>query len=231
MLYKFAIVSQEKENRSAKIGDIVEAWDATQDKKMPPHFMVLEFEFEPAEAEELVYRLNELESSLNMAKDLKDLKDLKVFLEPILDQDGGKKRRISDFNDTALDKKTAKTPAGIRFFRLDEGWDVMVGKTDKANDHLTRDIAGPEDIWLHVYNAPGSHVVLKNPRRLETVPFDILKKAACIAAFFSRQKNEDKVLVCYTRKKFVRKPKGMKPGQVLVERQKTLLVKPGLNKE
>jgi predicted ribosome quality control (RQC) complex YloA/Tae2 family protein len=118
---------------------------------------------------------------------------------------------------------------GVRFFKINDMWDVLVGKTDKANDRLTRDLAKPEDIWFHVYDAPGSHVVLKNPRRLDNIPFDILKKAAGIAAFFSRQRDEEKVLVVYTRKKYVRKPKGMKIGQVLLDRQKTILIQPTLD--
>jgi predicted ribosome quality control (RQC) complex YloA/Tae2 family protein len=116
----------------------------------------------------------------------------------------------------------------VRLFRIDETWDVWVGKTDRGNDLLIRELAKPEDIWLHVHDAPGSHVVIKNPRRLDPVPPEVIGKAAAIAAYYSRKREEGKVLVGYTQRRYVRKPKGMKPGQVLVDKQKTITVEPAL---
>ncbi|MBN2374746.1 NFACT family protein [bacterium] len=178
------------------------------------------------EADGIVNRLNELASLLDAAENQEDLEKLNRILKPILVNDSRRITQISDSYSKDSSKKTDTRLSGIRLFKLDEGWDIMVGKTDKANDYLTMEMAKSEDVWMHVDNAPGSHVVLRNPKRLDDIPFDILKKTACLAAFFSRQRNEDKVSVCYTRKKFVRKPKGMKPGQVLIERQKVLTVNP-----
>jgi len=121
-----------------------------------------------------------------------------------------------------------KVPQGVRLFTIDETWDVWVGKTDRGNDLLIRELAKPEDIWLHVHDAPGSHVVIKNPKRLDPVPPEVIGKAAAIAAYYSRKRDEGKVLVGYTQRRYVRKPKGMKPGQVLVDKQKTITVGPAL---
>lgn len=184
-----------------------------------------------AETEDLLRKICVAESILGNAKDLNTLSEIEDLLNMLLpEREVIKRTDITSRSITPYSLKKGKTLTGIKFFKI-EGttWDILVGKTDKANDRLTRDLAKPEDIWFHVHDAPGSHVVLKNPGRLENIPFDIIKKAASIAAFFSRQRDEEKVLVGYTRKKHVRKPKGMKPGQVLVDRQKTLLVKPTLN--
>jgi predicted ribosome quality control (RQC) complex YloA/Tae2 family protein len=50
---------------------------------------------------------------------------------------------------------------------------------------------------------------------------------AAWAAFFSRQRTSGTVPVIYVRKKYVRKPRGAKPGLAEVIRdEKTLFVKP-----
>ena len=46
------------------------------------------------------------------------------------------------------------------------------------------------------------------------------------AAFQSQARTAGKVPVIYTRKKYVRKPRGGKPGLALCEREKTLMVRP-----
>ena len=75
-------------------------------------------------------------------------------------------------------------------------------------------------------NIPGSHVILKStlPNPEEK---DILQ-AAAVAAAFSKAKNSSKVPVDYTRKRFVKKPNGAKPGFVIYTDQQTLYVTPSL---
>lgn len=183
-----------------------------------------------AETDYLLRKVYEAESMLGNAKDPDTLNEIEDLLSPVLHVRGIFKRTEKPSKVIKYSTKKGKTLTGMRFFKISTGtWEIIVGKTDMANDRLTRDIAKQEDIWFHVYDAPGSHVVLKNPGRLENIPFDVIKKTASVAAFFSRQRDEEKVLVGYTRKKHVRKPKGMKPGQVLVDKQKTVLVKPTLN--
>src|SRR5262249_28391100 len=46
-------------------------------------------------------------------------------------------------------------------FTSAEGWDVLIGRSSEANDHLTLHIARPEDYWFHAHGCPGSHVVLR----------------------------------------------------------------------
>ncbi len=182
------------------------------------------------ETELIIKKLEDLDRLLNLTKNLDALKTIEKTLISTTGKDlneralhlGSFRTRIKRNN------KSRKASAGVRIFKINDKWTVMVGKTDQANDYLIKNLARHEDFWLHVHDAPGSHVILKNPKRLESLSFEILKKAASAAAFFSRQRNEDKVLVSYTKKKFVHKPKGMKPGKVLVEKEKTLSVKPSI---
>jgi predicted ribosome quality control (RQC) complex YloA/Tae2 family protein len=115
---------------------------------------------------------------------------------------------------------------GVRRYRSSDGFEILVGRTDRDNDHLTNRIARSHDLWLHAADYPGSHVILRNPRRLP-IPFRSLQEAAQLAAKFSQAREAPKVAVHYCVKKFVTKPKGFPPGQVRLASFKTILVEPG----
>lgn len=116
---------------------------------------------------------------------------------------------------------------GVRKFISRDGFEILVGKRSKDNDHLTFRIARSLDTWMHAADYPGSHVVIRNPQRKE-VPHSTLVDAAQIAAFYSKAKGESKAAVHYTLRKFVHKPKGAKPGLVSLADFKTILVEPGI---
>jgi len=62
----------------------------------------------------------------------------------------------------------------------------------------------------------------------KTVPKPVLERAAELAAWFSKGKTETLCPVIYTPKKFVRKVKGGKPGQVMVDKEEVIMVSPKL---
>jgi len=114
---------------------------------------------------------------------------------------------------------------------LCDGFEILVGKGEKDNDHLTFDVAEPHDLWLHVAGgAPGSHVVVRNPDQVE-VPRSVLEVAAQAAAWFSKARGAPKVEVHYCRVSEVRKPRGAPAGLVEMRRWKSLRVRPVLPKE
>jgi hypothetical protein len=115
-----------------------------------------------------------------------------------------------------------------REFNLDPQWFAIVGRSNKENDEITFALAGPQDIWLHAHQVPGSHVVLKSKGTPGNPPDRILEAAAGIAAYFSKARHSSLVPVIYTLRKYVRKPRASKPGLVMCEREKTLFVKPQL---
>ncbi|NLI69233.1 MAG: hypothetical protein GX374_11415, partial [Bacilli bacterium] len=51
-------------------------------------------------------------------------------------------------------------------------------------------------------------------------------EAAALAAYYSKARHSESVPVDYTKVKYVKKPKGAKPGFVTYTEQKTLYVKP-----
>lgn len=107
-----------------------------------------------------------------------------------------------------------------------EGYEVLVGRGDEDNDHLTFEVAEPHDLWLHVAGGtPGSHVVVKNPDRGE-IPREVIERAAELAAWYSKARGAPRVEVHYCRASDVSKPRGAPRGLVELRRWKSVKVKP-----
>ena len=66
---------------------------------------------------------------------------------------------------------------------------------------------------MHAGDYPGSHVVVRNPTRKE-IPQRTIIEAAQLAGRFSQASDDTKVVVHYTERKFLSKPKGAAPGLV-----------------
>lgn len=124
--------------------------------------------------------------------------------------------------------KAVESFKGARQYFSSEGFEILVGKGSKDNDFLTFRIAKASDLWLHAADYPGSHVIVKNPNRGD-IPNKTLIEAAQAAAFFSHARDQPKVAVHYTPKKFVNKPKGASAGLVSMSSFKTILVEPKAN--
>ncbi len=114
--------------------------------------------------------------------------------------------------------------APFRRFRSRRGVEIWIGRTAVENQELTFRAARPDDLWFHVKQYPGSHVLLRCGRDTPLPP-DI-EDAAVLAAFFSRAGRGSQVAVDYTARKFVRKRPHAEPGAVLYTRERTLYVTP-----
>ena len=104
-----------------------------------------------------------------------------------------------------------------------DGFTILVGKAARENDELTLKYAKKDDLWLHAKDVSGSHVVLKKQSN-KPFPHQVVEKAAQLAAFYSKRKTDSVIPVIVTPKKFVRKPKGLPPGKVHVDKEETILV-------
>lgn len=106
-----------------------------------------------------------------------------------------------------------------------EGYEVWIGKNARSNDILTAS-AHKEDLWLHVRDQPGSHVVIRMNNHKNFPDKHIILRVAAIAAYNSKARGASMVPVSYTKKKYVRKPKGAEPGTVVLDREEVVMVKP-----
>lgn len=122
-------------------------------------------------------------------------------------------------------KKRSKQPSPSvpLTIEIDEGVIILVGKNNWQNDFVTFKQARSDDFWFHTQNIPGSHVILKAP---EAIASAYLETAAQIAAYFSKARQSSNVPVDYTKKRYVKKPSGAKPGFVIYENQKTIYTTP-----
>lgn len=118
--------------------------------------------------------------------------------------------------------------ARYRTYRVAGGWEVLVGKSNRDNDVLTHRIAKPSDLWFHVRQAPGSHVILRRQSGKAEPDKQAILETAAIAAFHSKAAKSTRVPVCYTEKRHVRKPRGARPGLAVVSREKVVFVEPKL---
>jgi predicted ribosome quality control (RQC) complex YloA/Tae2 family protein len=131
---------------------------------------------------------------------------------------------------TSAPKRT-QVSLPYRRYRTSSGLEVRVGRGARANDELTLRHSSPEDIWLHARDVGGAHVVLRWPKKDENPAAADITEAAILAAQNSRARTSGVVPVDWTRRKYVRKPRGAPPGQVMVERARTVFVTPDASLE
>lgn len=181
-------------------------------------------------SDEIARRLSEIENELAV------LREREEYLETVI-ADRDQKALESFFGDsqkqpreTGGKKKATSEVSGVRRYLSSDGFEILVGRAAKDNDHLTFRVARPYDLWLHAADYPGSHVVVVNPTRKE-IPHRTVIEAAQLAAKFSQARRDGKVDVHYTQRKFLAKPKGAAPGLVRMSTFRTIIVEPGDNVE
>jgi predicted ribosome quality control (RQC) complex YloA/Tae2 family protein len=172
--------------------------------------------------EQINRRMNEVQASLaELAEEQSDLE--KRIAAGEFSSDAIEPSTPGSTNQAA--KKEQKRVPGARRYVSSDGFDILVGRTAKDNDHLTFKVAQPNDVWLHAADYGGSHVVVRNSTRKE-IPHRTLVEAAELAAYFSQAKKNPRADVHYTERKFVSKIKGAKPGLVRLQRFKNITVTP-----
>ena len=113
-----------------------------------------------------------------------------------------------------------KAQAPLKFVS-DDGFEILVGRSNAQNDELTTKLARRTDYWLHTQKVHGSHVIIRCDG-LEP-PERTIEQAAALAAYYSQGREGGKIPVDYTMLRNVRKPSGALPGKVIYTEYKTLL--------
>ena len=103
-----------------------------------------------------------------------------------------------------------------------EGFPILVGRNARQNEIVTFSEAGRDDLWLHVREGPGAHVVIRCGG--QPVPAPTRTAAAQLAAWFSRQRGNAGVGVVVTPRRFVTRMAGGRPGQVHFRSEETISV-------
>ena len=119
-------------------------------------------------------------------------------------------------------KQKRKKPSQPDQYLSTDGTLILVGKNNLQNDLLSLKTAKKTDYWLHAKNIPGSHVIIKSDQPSD----ETITEAAELAAYFSKYRHSAQVPVDLVQVKHLRKPNGAKPGYVIYENQKTIIVTP-----
>ncbi|HFD6481917.1 fibronectin-binding protein EfbA [Enterococcus hirae] len=119
-------------------------------------------------------------------------------------------------------KQKRKKPSQPDQYLSTDGTLILVGKNNLQNDQLSLKTAKKTDYWLHAKNIPGSHVIIKSDQPSDKT----ITEAAELAAYFSKYRHSAQVPVDLVQVKHLRKPNGAKPGYVIYENQKTIIVTP-----
>ncbi len=118
--------------------------------------------------------------------------------------------------------KLKETKSKPMHFLSSENIDIYVGKNNIQNDFLTLHFASSDDLWLHVKDIHGSHVIIKSIEPGNKT----IEEAAQLAVFYSKGKDSSLVPVDVTKRKFIKKPSGLLPGKVIYTNQTTYYINP-----
>lgn len=163
------------------------------------------------ENEQQLDYLNSVLRLLEQAESEKDLSDLRRELIQTGILQPGKSAKAD----------RSKPQAPLRFIS-DEGFEILVGRSNVQNDELTTKLALRSDLWLHVQKIHGSHVILRCDG--EQPGEQSILQAAAIAAYYSQAREGGKVPVDYTQVRYVKKPSGSLPGKVIYTNYRSVVV-------
>ncbi|KYN98021.1 putative FbpA domain protein [Plasmodium gaboni] len=114
---------------------------------------------------------------------------------------------------------------------------LIIGKNSKQNEKISTQILKFNDLWFHVHEYPGGHVILRNKKikdkiitadtnLADIIIDDDIKYAANMAAYFSKARKMEKTLVCFTLGKYVLKDNTLNEGAVEVLKYKLIYGRP-----
>ncbi len=106
-----------------------------------------------------------------------------------------------------------------------EGFVILKGRNNIQNDELTFKTASSSDIWVHLKNEHGAHVIILTEGR--EVPVGVIKVAGEIAASDKRAAME----VDYTARRNVKRQPNGHYGQVIYVNYKTMVSEPCAHEE
>lgn len=158
---------------------------------------------------ELEY-LGSVAEELERAQSQQDLEDIRAELEKA----GYLKapRNVGKKKEKPSQPLSCRTAAGL---------EILVGRNNLQNDELTFQIARRTDLWFHAQKIHGAHVILRCEGRDPDEAS--IYQAACLAAWHSEGKQGGRVPVDVTAVRFVKKPRGARPGKVIYTDQKTII--------
>ncbi|MBR6722413.1 NFACT family protein [bacterium] len=119
------------------------------------------------------------------------------------------------------DRKDSKNKIqDVLMIEESDGSRIYIGKNNKQNDYIISKLATEDDLWFHVHNCAGSHILLKT----QNVTDELILKCAKLAKEYSSVKDSSKIGVIYTKRKYIRKPPASPLGYVTYKNEKEIVL-------
>ncbi len=119
--------------------------------------------------------------------------------------------------------KKRKSKPNYETFYDELGTEILVGKNNLQNQYITHKLAKHTDVWFHVKDAPGSHVVSRDSFPLEE---GTIRTCAQLAAYFSSYKESSSVPIDYVEVRYIKKVPGKINSFVTYKNHKTIYIDP-----
>ena len=163
-----------------------------------------------------VAHLESISTALDIALSEEDLVEIK---EELMEYGYIKKRQAGS--------KRPKITSKPFHYLSSDGYHMYVGKNNFQNEELTFQFATGNDWWFHAKGAAGSHVIVKTNG--DELPDATFEEAGRLAAYYSQNRDNEKVEIDYIQKKHIKKPKGGKPGFVIYHTNYSLMIDPDIS--
>lgn len=151
--------------------------------------------------------------SIDCAQTAEDLLEIEEEVEDAKTQRGKEAKKIKNYASMHLCVFASKN---------NDAFKIYIGKNSRQNDQIVK-LSRDEDLWFHVHNCAGSHVLLRVESG-QKVPDEIIFECAKLAKQYSSAKDSSKVGVIYTKAKNLKKPPGANLGYVIYKGEKEIIV-------
>ncbi len=162
---------------------------------------------------------NELDDIASLEANLRRVNSVEKLTE-VCEQIASQYADVSRQKSQSSRKTKKPLPPHLRF-TLGESL-ILVGLNERGNRYVTFQEAAPDDLWFHVHEFPGSHVILKNPPANPEELNQAVRAAASLALHYS-ECDAPSSITDYTEKKQVRHIAGAGPANVTYKRPRTVL--------
>ena len=156
--------------------------------------------------------LEQLETDLELAASRPEVDEVRAAL---VEAGHVRVKRMRDRKATRSEPLSLSSPDGLT---------ILVGRNSRQNDDLTFRQATSADWWFHARGVPGSHVIVRGAG--DELPRATVRRAAELAAYFSRARRDASVVVDYTQRRHVRRIPGAAPGLVHYSQERSIRVAP-----
>lgn len=116
-------------------------------------------------------------------------------------------------------------PKNVQAFLSSDGYLLLRGKDSRGNRAMRR-FASPRDLWAHVENGPGAHVIIRRDNPNQEVPARTLEEAGGLAASKSWLSASATASITYAELRHIKPARNGPPGKVIMDKVQFTLVVP-----